>query len=50
MSAVPSSKGITSTEPAIRLEGVNKWYGEFHVLKNLNLTVRQGERIVIVRR
>ena len=47
MSAMPSPKGITSVEPAIRLEGVNKWYGEFHVLKNLNLTVRQGERIVI---
>ena len=47
MSAVPSTKGITSVEPAIRLEGVNKWYGEFHVLKNLNLQVRQGERIVI---
>ena len=47
MSAVQSPKGITSTEPAIRLENVNKWYGEFHVLKNLNLDVRQGERIVI---
>ena len=47
MSAVQSPKGITSTEPAIRLENVNKWFGEFHVLKNLNLDVRQGERIVV---
>ena len=45
MSAVPSSR--LNAEPAIRLEGVHKWYGEFHVLRNLNLTVRQGERIVI---
>ena len=27
--------------------GVNKWYGEFHVLRDINLTVRRGERIVI---
>src|SRR3546814_15528584 len=31
----------------IRLEEVNKWYGQFHVLRNINLTVAQGERIVI---
>ncbi|WP_210398295.1 amino acid ABC transporter ATP-binding protein [Motiliproteus sediminis] len=31
----------------IELKGVNKWYGEFHVLKDINLTVRKGERIVI---
>jgi len=34
-------------EVMIRLEGVNKWYGQFHVLKNINLTVNKGERIVI---
>ncbi|GGO79459.1 arginine ABC transporter ATP-binding protein [Marinobacterium nitratireducens] len=32
---------------AVELRGVNKWYGEFHVLKNINLEVRKGERIVI---
>ncbi|MFZ1343490.1 amino acid ABC transporter ATP-binding protein [Thiothrix eikelboomii] len=32
---------------AITLREVNKWYGEFHVLKNLNLDVSRGERIVI---
>ncbi|HCW89695.1 MAG TPA: ABC transporter ATP-binding protein, partial [Marinobacter sp.] len=26
---------------------MHKWYGDFHVLKDLNLTVAQGERIVI---
>ncbi|PID49689.1 MAG: ABC transporter ATP-binding protein [Proteobacteria bacterium] len=34
-------------EIAVELRAVNKWYGEFHVLKNLNLDVRRGERIVI---
>ena len=31
----------------IEFEGVNKWFGEFHVLKDINLQVREGERIVI---
>lgn len=31
----------------ISLKNVNKWYGEFHVLKDINLNVRMGERIVI---
>jgi general L-amino acid transport system ATP-binding protein len=33
--------------PAVELIGVNKWYGEFHVLRNVNLQVAQGEKIVI---
>lgn len=33
--------------PAILMANVNKWYGEFHVLTNINLTVAPGERIVI---
>jgi len=35
------------TGDAIELVGVNKWYGEFHVLKDINLKVQRGERIVI---
>lgn len=36
-----------SAEHMIELNGVHKWYGEFHVLKDINLTVKKGERIVI---
>ncbi len=36
-----------STEAAIELIGMNKWFGDFHVLRDINLTVNQGERIVI---
>jgi len=36
-----------SDEIAIELIDVHKWYGEFHVLKGINLTVTRGERIVI---
>ena len=32
---------------AIRITDMNKWYGDFHVLKDINLTVQAGERIVI---
>ncbi|MDF1747714.1 MAG: amino acid ABC transporter ATP-binding protein [Alphaproteobacteria bacterium] len=35
------------SEIAIEVLQMNKWYGEFHVLKNINLTVKRGERIVI---
>ncbi len=31
----------------IEMDTVNKWYGEFHVLKDINLKVRRGERIVL---
>jgi general L-amino acid transport system ATP-binding protein len=37
----------SSAEPMILLQGVNKWYGQFHVLKDLNLSVQPGERIVL---
>ncbi|WP_221205829.1 amino acid ABC transporter ATP-binding protein [Limibacillus halophilus] len=36
-----------SDEVAIEITGMHKWYGDFHVLKNINLQVRRGERIVI---
>ena len=31
----------------IEMVDVNKWYGQFHVLKDINLQVHKGERIVI---
>src|SRR6202008_1474613 len=36
-----------SDEIMIQMQGVHKWYGQFHVLKDINLTVYKGERIVI---
>ncbi|WP_170772181.1 amino acid ABC transporter ATP-binding protein [Ruegeria lacuscaerulensis] len=35
------------SEAAIELAGVNKWFGDFHVLKDINLTVNAGEKVVI---
>ena len=36
-----------NTPVAVELIGMNKWYGEFHVLRDINLKVMGGERIVI---
>ena len=36
-----------SDELVINIADMNKWYGQFHVLKDIDLTVRRGERIVI---
>ena len=35
------------SESTIQLRNVNKWYGQFHVLRDVNLEVAKGERIVI---
>jgi general L-amino acid transport system ATP-binding protein len=32
---------------AVEISALNKWYGDFHVLRDINLTVARGERIVI---
>jgi general L-amino acid transport system ATP-binding protein len=38
---------VSTTDVAIELIGMNKWYGDFHVLRDINLKVMKGERIVI---
>ncbi|MEI8146051.1 MAG: amino acid ABC transporter ATP-binding protein [Alphaproteobacteria bacterium] len=42
-----ASMPSTTNEMAVEITGMHKWYGEFHVLKDVNLQVRRGERIVI---
>ncbi|MFA6265199.1 MAG: amino acid ABC transporter ATP-binding protein [Pseudolabrys sp.] len=36
-----------TNEVAVEIIGLNKWYGDFHVLRDINLRVTGGERIVI---
>ena len=36
-----------SDEIAIKVESMNKWFGSFHVLRDIDLTVNRGERIVV---
>ncbi|MCW8847414.1 MAG: amino acid ABC transporter ATP-binding protein [Sedimenticola sp.] len=42
-----STQSQATGEVTIELRGVHKWYGQFHVLKDINLQVTRGERIVI---
>jgi glutamate transport system ATP-binding protein len=37
-----------SSEPVVRLSGVNKWFGELHVLQDIDLEVARGEVVVII--
>ena len=44
----PTPEGSAlDNEPIIKLIGVHKWFGDFHVLKDIHLSVHRGERIVI---
>ena len=40
-------KTFSATETAVELIDVNKWFGDFHVLRDINLKVMRGERIVV---
>ena len=40
-------RGRPPAETAVEVTGLQKWYGDFHVLRDINLTVARGERIVI---
>ncbi|MFW2368342.1 MAG: amino acid ABC transporter ATP-binding protein [Desulforhopalus sp.] len=37
----------TANDVVIEMRDVNKWFGPFHVLKNINLQIHRGERIII---
>jgi general L-amino acid transport system ATP-binding protein len=41
------SMQTTRNQAAIEMAGVNKWYGDFQVLRDINLKVERGERIVV---
>jgi general L-amino acid transport system ATP-binding protein len=43
----PLEAAPVQNEIAIEIVGMNKWYGQFHVLRDINLTVRRGEKLVI---
>ena len=43
----PTKTMTVSEDVMIEMTGVHKWFGSFHVLKDINLTVNKGERIVI---
>ncbi|MDN3713134.1 amino acid ABC transporter ATP-binding protein [Paracoccus cavernae] len=44
---MPNRTEAHAAQFAIEMQDVNKWYGTFHVLRDINLNVARGERIVI---
>ena len=38
---------VQTDEPVVVMQHVNKWFGQFHVLRDINLRVAKGERIVV---
>src|SRR5712672_4111122 len=38
---------VASTASIIEMQAVHKWYGEFHVLEDINLVVGRGEKVVV---
>ena len=47
MAVQESAQAQVAARPMIELRNVNKWYGDFHVLKDINIEVRKGERVVV---
>ena len=47
MAALALKPAQLNTATAIELIGMNKWYGAFHVLKDINLNVQRSEKIVV---
>src|SRR6187397_1457525 len=53
MTTTTSSRQVRSSDvdpkagAAVQMIGMHKWYGDFHVLRDINLLVKRGERIVI---
>lgn len=47
MASVATARESATASSVVRLSGVNKWYGDFHVLRDIDLEVAQGERVVL---
>ena len=45
--AASHNPGTGTSDLMVEMRGVNKWYGDFHVLRDIYLEVKRGERIVI---
>ncbi len=45
--SIEHEQSIENNDDIIIIKDLNKWYGEFHVLKDIDLVVHKGERIVV---
>ena len=44
----PRVTSRTAGEPLVRLSGVDKWFGELHVLQDIDLSIDRGEVVVVI--
>ncbi len=44
----PAPSGAGTGQPLVVLDHVNKWFGDLHVLQDINLTIRRGEVVVVI--
>ena len=47
MPSTAAAASPSGDDPLIVMEDVNKWYGAYHALRDVNLSVRRGEKIVL---
>jgi general L-amino acid transport system ATP-binding protein len=47
MQATAAAAAADRSSTAISISGLNKWFGDFQVLRNINLSIAKGERIVV---
>ena len=47
MANAAHAQDLSNAPSLITLKGVNKWFGQFHVLSDINLEVKLGEKIVV---
>ncbi len=48
MTATPAHGGAENTSPLVVLDKVNKHFGDLHVLRDIDLTIRHGEVVVVI--
>jgi glutamate transport system ATP-binding protein len=46
--SVETTTSAAQGEPLVVLDGVNKWFGDLHVLKDINVTINRGEVVVVI--
>jgi glutamate transport system ATP-binding protein len=45
---VETTTSAAQGEPLVVLDGVNKWFGDLHVLQDINVTINRGEVVVVI--
>jgi glutamate transport system ATP-binding protein len=48
MTESPAAPGRATGAPLVELDKVDKWFGDLHVLQDINLTIHKGEVVVVI--